>query len=636
MLCNEKYFYYKVAFAGLNLKPLTYKSKFKIEPFFAVLVTLNSKNITGYVLSQCEKPEFETIEILQILQTGLNKFQIELFKFINYYYTSDFGATLSLFEPLNLNKTLKFKFKKADKMPKIFKFLRYKKRPILNQTQENAFKFINSHQTSLLFGDTGSGKSEVYISAIRDALNDNKQVLFLMPEIALTPQMQTRLKHYFGDSVAIWHSKVSPSKKCEILKGIESGTIRLIAGARSSLFLPLKSLSLIVVDEEHDDSYKNSISKPRYNAKDLAIFLGAKFNIKVILGSATPSLTTFYKFPSFRMRGTFFESQKSFIYDKSQVSLSPTIKNEIANSLSEKKQVVVFLPTRANFKYLICKECGSTLKCPFCSVGMSFYKKQNLLKCQYCGYTSPANQNCNECNHNMIEAKKMGTSELLELLSQEFANAKIAKFDRDEITTQKKLTKTLDEFNKGDIDILVGTQMLSKGHDYHNVDLAVIMGVDELLVYPDFRSQERTLALVKQVAGRSGRKGYGRVVIQSYESEFFEKYLQNYDEFLLDEYENRTSLYPPFKRLLRIIISHKNDSKAQQILGEIINKIQALKQQEYEFEIIGYGKCAIELLGSKFRYDVLLRSSSHRPLVKIANICSGDFVDIDIDPLSFS
>lgn len=615
-------FYYLVSFAGINLSPLTYESDQAIEPFNAVLAPIKGKNLLGFVIKKCDKPEFKTSSITEVINKRLTNFQILLAEFISHYYTCELGVSLNLFEPF-IDKGIKTKLDQFSTTPN------------LNEIQKNALDFIQNNKTSLLFGDTGSGKSEVYISAINKALNNGKQALFLMPEISLTPQMQIRLEKYFGKSLAVWHSKISPKKKAEILDGIFNGEIRIVAGARSALFLPLNNLGLIVIDEEHDDSYKNTGSRPHYNARDLALFLSSKSDIKVILGSATPSLSTYNRQKTFRIKGTFFNSQKSFIYDESQTGLSNEIKNQIANTLANKKQAIICLPTRANFKYILCQSCSQIVKCPFCSVGMSFYKSENILKCQYCEFKIQTPKSCEKCGSDVMQARKIGTSELLEQLSNEFANARIAKFDRDEITTQNKLVKALKEFNDKKIDILIGTQMLSKGHDYHNVDLAIIMGIDELLAYPDFRARERTLALAMQVAGRAGRVGLGRVLIQTKQREFFENFLGNYDSFLDDELNYRDPLYPPFTRLLRIIISHKDESVAILNLHKSLDKISKIKAQT-NIDIIGYGKCAIERIGSKFRYEILLRSKDHKSLLKVAKSCVSEICDVDMDPINFS
>ena len=690
--------YYQILPSGLNLKPLTYHSNFKIPNFTQVLINIKNKKTIGYVLQGVAEPNFKTLEILEILPATLTPIQISLLKFISHYYVVNLSVAAGLFTPLeaevsnltqaqilseknetnakfndskesnlttefnessqpnlpqnlnnnsfqenlNLNENVatKINFNNPAQSPKIssdqlatMEF--FPKIPNLNQDQQEALNFAKSHKTSLIFGDTGSGKSEIYFSIIREYLLAGKQVLLLMPEISLTPQMTKRLKSYFGEKFGVWHSKITPKKRGEILQKFQSREINLIAGARSALFLPFTKLGLIIVDEEHDDSYK-SAQNPHYNARDLALFLASKFDVKVLLGSATPSVVSFKKQPHFRLRGTFFKSEKKFIYDESETGLGDAILGELAASFAGGKQAVVFLPTRANFRYLSCRECGSTIKCPFCSVGMSFYKKRNLLKCQYCGFTTAATCSCEKCGSEMIEAKKIGTDELTEALRSAFPAARIEKFDRDEITTQNKLEKTLKAFNAGEIDALVGTQMLSKGHDYHNVDLAVIMGVDELLNFPDFRARERTLALAMQVAGRAGRSGKGRVVVQSRQREFFENFIANYDSFLAEEILAREPIYPPFARLLRAVVSEKSEQAAKQRLEICVAELENLRMAESSLEIVGHGKCAIEILGGKYRFEILLRCTSHAPLIKAARICTTHGFDVDMDPINFS
>nr|WP_298986917.1 primosomal protein N' [uncultured Campylobacter sp.] len=614
--------------------------------------------------------------------------------------------------------------------------------PNLTPAQEQARKFAEANETSLIFGDTGSGKSEIYIALIAQALAAGKQALFLMPEISLTPQMTKRLQSYFGERLGVWHSKISPKKKREILAKFNVGEIRLIAGARSALFLPFSDLGLIVVDEEHDDSYK-SAAAPRLNARDAAIFVGKKLGIRVVLGSATPALSTYAKQPHFRLRGTYFSSAKRFIFDESETGLSPKILTEIGRSLEAGKQAVVFLPTRANYKYMVCENCGQIVRCPFCAVGMSYHADAAALKCHYCGFSTFYRASCENCGGEVMQARKIGTGELAAQLAARFPSARIAKFDRDEITTQRKLEALLNNFNAHKIDILVGTQMLSKGHDYHGVDLAVIMGIDEHLSYPDFRAREKTLALAMQVAGRAGRSGQGRVVIQTRQSGFFRDYIENYDDFLRDEAEFREGLYPPYMRLLRVLISHKNEKVASKIMNVALellrrkqagdsafashdgldarqanlsalnlenaaqqgskqmsifkfqssdpresnanlnyqknasnlkntaqilacdagagsvnlkperkssvqnfinlatenaaeNSVQYLKEKASEsFEIIGYGKAGIAYIASKFRFEILLRASSHVPLINAAHTLEHLPVEIDMDPVNF-
>ena len=600
--------YYKVAVLGASLKPLTYSSNFKIPSYQIVSVPVKSSVKSAVLLREVVKPTFKTKEILEISQLKFTQFQSTLANFIANYYVCEKGVAFGIFEPAG--KTERDYANPATKQNCISEQtpageqnfalggncgiaqnsdaavqtpasplspLQIGKIPSLTPAQEQARKFAEANETSLIFGDTGSGKSEIYIALITQALAAGKQALFLMPEISLTPQMTKRLQSYFGERLGVWHSKISPKKKREILAKFNAGEIRLIAGARSALFLPFSDLGLIVVDEEHDDSYK-SAAAPRLNARDAAIFVGKKLGIRVVLGSATPALSTYAKQPHFRLRGTYFSSAKRFIFDESETGLSLKILTEIGHSLDAGKQAVVFLPTRANYKYMVCENCGQIVRCPFCAVGMSYHADAAALKCHYCGFSTFYKASCENCGGEVMQARKIGTGELAAQLAARFPSAHIAKFDRDEITTQRKLEALLNNFNAHKIDILVGTQMLSKGHDYHGVDLAVIMGIDEHLSYPDFRAREKTLALAMQVAGRAGRSGQGRVVIQTRQSGFFGDYIENYDDFLRDEAEFREGLYPPHMRLLRMLISHKNEKAASEIMNvalELLRRKQA-------------------------------------------------------------
>lgn len=609
-------FFYEVGILGLNLKSLTYSSNTKLEIYSLVLVSISSKTKKAIVLKETTKPNFETLEILEILDEKFSSIQVNLAKFINNYYICSISMAFNIFTPYKISNFIQKKFEKS---------------PNLSNIQKQAFDFALQNKTSLIFGDTGSGKSEIYISLIAQTLNLNKQALFLMPEISLTPQMEKRLKDYFDESVAIWHSKITPTKKKNILDEFENGKIKLIAGARSALFLPFSNLGLIVVDEEHDDSYKSN-QKPRYNARDLALFLASKFDIKVILGSATPALTTIQKQPYFRLKGTFFDSSKEIIYDENETFISPLIKRELKICLKNKKQAIVFLPTRANFKFMQCTKCNTIVKCEFCSVGMSFHKNKNALVCHYCGHAIHYKTPCKVCGGEVMEPKRIGTSEVVEKLQSIFTDKIITKFDRDKITTQNKLSNTLKEFNSGKIDILVGTQMLSKGHDYHNVTLAIIMGIDNGLGYADFRAKEKTISLAMQIAGRTGRNGKGKVIIQTKHRNFFENYMGNYDLFLEDELEERKPLYPPFTRLLRILVSHKNEKNAINLIHKCLENLKSVK----DIEIIGYGKANVEYIASKFRYEILLRSTSHKTLIKAGQKCVMPNVEVDMDAINFS
>lgn len=489
----------------------------------------------------------------------------------------------------------------------------------LSQAQKRALDFVLAKPISLLFGDTGSGKSEIYFHLIASALTQGKSALFLMPEISLTPQIESRLKNAFGEQVGIWHSKVGQKQKKEILQKLKSNELKIIAGARSALFLPIQNLGIIIIDEEHDDAYK-SFQNPRYNARDCALYLSKKCGLKVVLGSATPSLTSYYLAKKggylYRLKGAFFEeAKKQYILENSPTSLTPLLLSHIKSTLQAKKQAIIFVPTRANFKALLCQECGYGFACPFCSVNMSLHIKQNRLICHYCGYSQITPKSCLECDSQNLTTKRIGTQQIADELKQSFSEAKIGIFDKDHITTSGKLNEALRAFRDGEIDILVGTQMLSKGHDYHNVELAVILGIEYVLNGGDFRSFERGIALLHQIAGRSGRKHIGKVFIQSPQAEFLRGFLGDYEEFLAWEEKRRSDNYPPFKKLVMIHCSHLRQERAKEQIEEIL---PILKRQK-NIHIIGHGSNAIERIANKWRFHILLNGEKISDILEALN-----------------
>jgi len=610
-------FYYHIALLKSPLSPLTYQSEQMLQIGAIVEVPLSKRITEGVVIAEVEKPSFACELISSMCKAFYPTKTLELARFIAEYYVCSLGEALALFVPytqdaLSLKETIS-----TDIM--------------LSEEQQKAYAFIEAHSTSLLFGDTGSGKTEIYMKLFEKSINEGKQVIFLLPEIGLTPQMKNRLKHHFGTHVAIWHSKISAKKKEQILNDLSDGKVSIIAGTRSALFLPLSRLGLIVVDEEHDESYKSG-NRPRYNAKDLALLFGQKLGCQVVLGSATPTLSSFQKLPTFRLKGTFFDSKSHIMYDESEHGISFIMTKAIEKALRAKKQVIVFLPTRANFKYITCKSCGAHVECPFCSVGMSIHHNMNALKCHYCNYTEVIPKVCPKCGHDEIIATRMGTAEVSQKLSEHFKEYVVQQFDRDEVRTEKQLSSILSDFNEHKIDIMVGTQMLSKGHDYHGVGLAVILGVDALLGMSDFRSREKTLALVQQIAGRAGRKGYGEVLIQSKNSDFFKQYLSDFEQFINDELVFRKGLYPPFKKMLRLMSSHVKDEKAK----ELIEKVALMAQHFPHVEVVGHGKANIAKIANKYRYELLARSDSSKALLELAHAVKMLHVEADMDPLSFS
>ncbi len=503
--------------------------------------------------------------------------------------------------------------------------------PILSNEQQKAYNQLLKKDKALLFGVTGSGKTEIFIHLMAKTIKDGKRCIFLMPEISLTPQMQNRLEKYFNKKVAIWHSKLTKKQKDKILEKIYNGQIDIIAGARSALFTPLKNIGLIIVDEEHDDSYK-SIMKPRYHARDMAIYIANKLKAKVVLASATPSLSSYYKYNVIKLTKPFIQTKKSYIFIENTTTLTNNIIKKIEQNFKKGEQSLLFVPTRGNFKYLYCSNCGKTHLCPYCSVGMALHRYARHLKCHYCNYTEAIQESCSYCGHTPLLSDRVGTAEIKEIIENSISDIVIEQFDKDTITTPTKLKKALKRFENRESHILLGTQMLSKGHDYSNISLSIIMGIDYILGLSDYRAREKAMSLLIQIAGRSGRAKNAEIVIFSSNADFFKLYLNDYESFLKEEMEFARDLYPPFVSLARVLISNRDDTKGAKITLDTVKKLKKFDT----IEIVGHGKAPIEKIANKFRYNILLRSENRMALLKALHFINSPLIEIDIDPVEFS
>ena len=614
-------FFYQIALLGSPLDSLTYHTQTPLVIGAEVEAILSNRTLRGVIIAQCEEPAFTTQPIGEISNLFYSDTQIQSAQFMAEYYGCSLGEALNLFVPYPIHH-------------EPVEVAHHERPPVnitLSESQLKALDFIRTHNVSLLFGDTGAGKSEIYMSRMDEILSEGKRCLLLLPEISLTPQMETRFKNHFGLSVVLWHSKMTPKQKKVTLEKIVDGSAHIIVGPRSALFLPIRDLGLIVVDEEHDESYKSS-SRPRYNARDMAVYIGTLLKIPVVLGSATPSLTSYAKYPFFRLRGGYFESKRTFVFEPSIEALTQSIDNRVMENFEKAHQAIVFIPTRANFKYTVCDGCGYHVECPFCSVGMSQHKNSRALKCHYCNYTEVVPKVCPKCQSGALRTARLGTAEAGEHFGKLSEDLRGQQFDRDVITTQNKLIKVLEAFNKHEIDLLVGTQMLSKGHDYHDITLAVVMGIDNLLSQSDYRAREKALSLLVQIAGRSGRKQNATVIVQSFNESFFRSYLDDYEKFLIDELRIRDGRYPPTKKLARLLYAHKNGIKAKSEMERAVMQIE----QMANVQIVGYGASPIEKIADKYRFQILLRSDKSTDLIRAIKHVKSPLCEIDMDPIEFT
>jgi len=618
--------YCEISLLRSSAPVLTYAFGQPLKAGTIVSVPLKSTQKEAVVIKEVGKPDFETAEIVSVTDRYYSSEQMGIAKFISEYYFSSFSEAISLFLPFSVGCCAP-----TAPLNTAIKGTVGAQYPTLSQAQQMAYEQLLKKERALLFGVTGSGKTEIFISLMAKMLEEGKTSVFLMPEISLSPQMEKRLKVYFGDAVAMWHSKITKKKKVQILEGIEEGRIRIIAGARSALFTPLGDLGLIIVDEEHDDSYKAQ-TRPRYHARDVAVLMGQKMRAKVVLASATPSVTSYYKYDVVKLEKPYIETKKSYMFIPGD-SIETPILNALHQNFLQKSQSLLFLPTRGNFKYLYCEQCGKTHLCPYCSVGMALHRKHRHLKCHYCNFTEAIADTCTHCGHSPLKSERMGTQEAIEMIASSIEGIQIEQFDKDSITTAKKLKEALGRFERGESHLLLGTQMLSKGHDYENITLSVIMGLDYILGLSDYRARERAVSLLFQIAGRSGRAKEAKVIVQTGDAEFFKTYLNDYEDFIKDELAFlEMAEYPPFVSLARILIAHKDESKAGKITLDTVTKLKAFK----DIEIVGHGKAPVERIANKFRFQILLRAKNRVPLLKALHSVDCREIEIDMDPVEFS
>ena len=594
---------------------------------------MHSKIKLAVILKEVEEPtEFKTSAISEVLETYYSSTQIEIAKFISTYYFSSLGEALALFMPRRFGNTEQEKEEQEEKNSDIEDVRCYRtyELPTLSAEQQKVYEQLLKKDRALLFGVTGSGKTEIFISLMAKTIEEGKQCIFLMPEISLTPQMENRLKKYFGDRLAMWHSKLTKKKKEEILEKIYENKIDIIAGARSALFTPLDDVGLIIVDEEHDDSYK-SMMKPRYHARDMAVYIGAKIGAKVVLASATPTLSSYHKYEVVRLKKPFIETEKNYYFVEG-TQLTNAMVKKLDSNFKSGEQSLLFIPTRGNFKYLYCQKCGVTHMCPYCSVGMALHRNVRHLKCHYCNYTEAIQEVCTHCGHTPLTSQRMGTVEAKEMIEHGIPDMVVEQFDRDSITTASKLKKALKRFESKKSHLLLGTQMLSKGHDYANITLSIILGIDYILGLGDYRARERAMSLLIQIAGRSGRAKSADVIIQSSNRDFFDLYLNNYEAFLKDEMSFVEDMYPPFMNLARILISHTKEEKASKITLDTVTKLKEFT----DIEIVGHGKAPIERIANKYRFTILLRCNKRSFLLKALHAVNNSLIEIDMDPVEFS
>lgn len=500
---------------------------------------------------------------------------------------------------------------------------------LLSEAQENAFTAIKQNflekEVCLLHGVTSSGKTEIYIKLIEEYLQTGRQVLYLLPEIALTTQLVSRLRLHFGDNVAVFHSKYSNNERVEVWKQTleNSEKAQIVIGARSALFLPFNDLGLLIVDEEHEQTFKQTDPAPRYHARDAAIVLANFHKAKVLLGSATPSIETYFnaqglkyglvtlseRYKNVRMPEVVLVDLKDKHFRKRMTGhFSDVLIDEIAEALSLGEQVILFQNRRGYSPIIECLTCGHVPHCQQCDVSLTYHKNKNQLRCHYCGYSIAKPTNCHSCSSIDLTTKGFGTEQIEQELVSLFPKAKTARMDQDTTRGKFGFEKIIDTFKNREIDILVGTQMLAKGLDFENVSLVGIMNADNMLHHPDFRAFERSFQMMTQVAGRAGRsEKQGKVVIQTYNPDHNtiqqvtnHNYIGMYKEQL---YDRQIYKYPPYFRIIKLTLKHKDYDK----LKEGSMWLYQVLSQNLGMPVLGPEEPAISRIRNEYIRTILIK-----------------------------
>lgn len=534
----------------------------------------------------------------------------------------------------------------------------------LNPTQSeivNKIKSVDGFSQHLVHGVTGSGKTLVYLSLIKESIDSGKSALFLLPEINLTPQFIETFSKFLNCKILSYHSAITNSEKYQIWKTLyESDEPVLLMGVRSSVFLPLRNLGTIIVDEEHDHSFKQDSRCP-YNARDVAIKKAQIANCRVVLGSATPTVETYYRFKNSgnyyamkeRVGDAHFPKIETIDVRRKDKEenlfwpLSETSVNALRESLERGEQALVFINKLGFANFIQCRACGHYFSNEECGCGLNlrYFKNKNLLSCAHCEFKMPLPESCPKCGNINLLQKGFGTERIHEILTAYFKDYNVERFDRDEIKNFKQLNDKLDRFHSGDIDILVGTQMLSKGHNFEKVNMVLILGVDSQLGFADFRANEKAFQLITQVAGRSGRySDYGKVLIQTInpDHELFEFLASNsFDAFYKSELAMREcGEVPPFNKMAMVYFTSKNRNKLVSSISNEVNKLQNLIQNNFDkVDLLGPVPSFIEKKANQFSWMFMLKSEDvnqmHNLISTFERGMQKDYavsVKIDVDP----
>ena len=520
----------------------------------------------------------------------------------------------------------------------------------LTEEQQKAFNIIDNSKFDefLIYGVTGSGKTEIYLQLIQSVINKGKTAIVLVPEISLTPQMVDRFLARFGDCIAVLHSKLSIGERNEQWKNLKEDKYKILIGARSAIFAPIKNLGIIIIDEEHDSSYKSDMS-PKYNAKEIAKYIAKKNDIPLVLGSATPEITTYSKSKNIieltkrannsNLPTIEIVDLRKELANGNRSIISQKLHDEIEENLRNKKQTILFLNRRGFSTFVMCRDCGYTLKCKRCNISLTYHSYENELKCHYCGYTMKNITVCPSCKSKNIRHFGSGTQKLEEIIQKEFPTCSTIRMDIDTVTKKNSHEDILNKFKNENIDILIGTQMVVKGHHFPNVTLVGVIAADSSLNMGDFRANEKTFDLLVQVAGRAGRENLpGKVIIQTYSPENFCIQCsknQDYKEFYKTEIELRKQLkYPPFCDIILFGISSFNKEEIQKASEKLYAILK--KYSEDKLQVMPPLPAPIDKIKNRYRWRIVTKCKLSNSVIKIINKSLEEFYKLKYKNIKIS
>jgi primosomal protein N' (replication factor Y) len=639
-------YYYEVLVGALTYhgeKALTYSAEAKLKPGAIVKITLRTKPTLGVIHQEVPKPSFTVKAIAEApVVPPLPPQLLELMDWLHAYYPAPLGAVVRQFVPPS-DVLSKLETEKVEQQSKV----EYEKPPLLSQEQNDALQTIQGPGTFLLHGVTGSGKSRVYIELTDRVMANNKSALILTPEIGLTAQLTASFQQRFGkNNVYVLHSQLTVAERRDIYyKLLQREHPVIVIGPRSALFSPLRNLGLIVLDEAHDGAYKNE-SAPHYQSSRVAAKLATLHNATLVLGSATPTVEDYYlaltkNRPIITMQGLakggdtqadidIVDLRKHELFSRTPI-LSDKLITKVRSAIQQNEQALIFLNRRGTANVVLCQNCGWQALCPNCDLALAYHSDHHELRCHICGFTSQLAMSCPICNHTEILLKSVGTKAVVDTLTKLFPAARIRRFDTD-LKKTERLENHLESLARGDVDIIVGTQMISKGLDLPKLSVVGIVNADSSLLIPDYSAAERTYQLIRQVVGRVGR-GHraGNVVIQTYDPEnitLLSAVHRKWQPFYESEIkERKTYKFPPFIHLLKLRVLRSNSATAEKAAAELSDTIL----QRYPDTIVeGPAPSFHPREHGKYSWQILIKDTSRSKLVKIiSDLPSGWTYDID-------